>query len=100
MSWKEKAKCISKAFQKLRLKKNGGFWAKQRHTCCNTCGWAEAPNMDNIVFYHIQDWDYFKEYKELYLSYKGNTDKIVKVFEEEGLNVNWNGDTNTKIIIY
>jgi len=49
---------LSLAFAELR---SIGYFAKQNHTCCNTCGWAEVPeNTNKVVFYHMQSADDLK----------------------------------------
>jgi hypothetical protein len=67
------------AFKMLRLL---GYWCRQNHTCCNTCGWAEVPEdaSNKVVFYHMQDGDWLRENSsEVNLSWSGNHEEIIKV---------------------
>ena len=39
-----------------------GYFAKENHTCCNSCGWSDVPDVqyDKVIFYHNQDLDSLK----------------------------------------
>ena len=71
---------ITKAFKILRLL---GYWCKQNHACCSSCGWEEVPdNMENVVFYHAQDNDNLLMNEHfIYFAWKGDHEVIMNVLE-------------------
>jgi hypothetical protein len=86
---------IKHAFEELTAL---GYFAKENHTCCQSCGWAEAPEgAEKVVFYHNQDLDNLKDDGGCYLSWAGNGKEIVDVLEKHGLVVKWNGNDGTRI---
>jgi hypothetical protein len=87
---------IAKAFRTLRKL---GYFARQNWMCCQGCGWAAVPDQDKVVFYHSQDREHFIETGNLYLSWSGDGEEIVKAFHEAGLCVKWDGDTGTRILV-
>ena len=122
-TYNECRKVITRVFKKLRLKFNGGFWAKQNFSCCNSCGWHDirhgGPNNTPLigpngqpmfneageltqpcVWYHSQSNDMLKEGATVYLAW-GGTDEhgqtIRRLFEEEGVTVEWDGTQTKKI---
>jgi SPX domain protein involved in polyphosphate accumulation len=88
---------IKHAFEELTAL---GYFAKERHTCCQSCGFNEIPaDKEKIVFYHDQDLDDLKESGSCYLSWAGNGREIVGVLEKHGLIVKWDGSSSTRIHI-
>jgi hypothetical protein len=89
---------INQAFRALRSK---GYFARQNFWCCNTCGWHAVPDdkADKAVFYHEQAAANLKEDGECWLSWSGDGNEIVKVFQDAGVTANWNGESNQKIQI-
>jgi hypothetical protein len=88
-------KNLTKAFSDLRKR---GYFARQNFMCCQSCGWASVPNeYERAVFYHAQDKESMKKSGEVYLSWAGNGQEIVKVFQDNGFIVDWNGETTTRI---
>jgi hypothetical protein len=88
---------INRAFKKLRI---AGYFAKQDFWCCQSCAWSAVPDgIEKVVFYHRQDADRFKNTGELMLAWEGDGAEIVRIFEGEGLKVNWNGNKDTRIEI-
>ena len=79
---------INRAFKELR---KAGYVAKQDFACCMNCGWSELGDIPKAVFYSHQDTSRFKNYGELLLSWDGDGSEIVRIFENAGLKVNWNG---------
>jgi len=72
---------LTKAFKILRV---CGYWCKQNHTCCSTCGWAEMPDnkSDKAVFYHVQDFDQLRHNQhQIYLAWSGDHELIIKVLD-------------------
>ena len=98
-NFKEQRSTITRVFKKLRTAKGGRFFAKQNHSFDQCGGWADAPNVDNIVFYTYQDLQYLKLDGEVCLAWQGDAQKIVKAFEEEGVDVNWDGSRNMRIVL-
>lgn len=89
---------INTAFRELR---KNGYVAKQNFTCCQSCGWAEMPEDNNLnVFYHAQDNDSLKERGDFYLSWMGDGAKIAEIFENAGLLVGWEGSDAERIHIF
>lgn len=91
---------VTNAFADLRKK---GYFAKQSHTCCNTCGWYEIPDefkeTGKVVFYHRQETESFKKSGKCYLNWAGDSKEISDVLTAHGLHVNWNGSPTTKMIV-
>lgn len=86
---------IRKAFEELTKL---GYFAKENHTCCQTCGFTETPDdAKKIVFYHNQDLDDLKENGGCFLSWEGDGKEIVDVLEKHGLKVTWNGSASQRI---
>jgi hypothetical protein len=94
----EGKKKINKAFTVLR---KNGYFAKQNFLCCNSCGWLAVPDdkVDKVVFYHEQAAADLKESGECWLSWSGNGNEIVKIFQDAGVTANWNGEFSQKIQI-
>ena len=91
---------FNEVFRALRKK---GFIAKQNFRCCQSCGWAALPEVDddsNVVFYHNQDFESFdgKELIEpIRLAWQGDGKLIQETFEEFGFNVAWDGTEEKRI---
>ena len=77
-----------------------GYFAKQNHTCCNTCGWAEVPDeqANKAVFYHAQS-NIGLEKGQFYLNWSGDGKEICYVFENNGIETEWDGNPDLKIMI-
>jgi hypothetical protein len=88
---------LNKAFRELR---KSGFFAKQNFECCNTCGWASVPGEEkNVVFYHYQAYERLRNTGITYLSWCGNAEQIISIFEANDIKTDWDGSKNTKIQI-
>lgn len=92
---------INMAFRRLR---KAGYFAEQDFWCCNTCAGADMSDeeLKKFVFYHNQDAESLKGTKlvrDMYVSWEGDGAEIVKIFEDCGLAVMWNGDPNIRIMI-
>ena len=99
---------IEKVFNKLEKQKIIG---KQKFWCCQTCGSSAMNDYENeydgYVFYHEQDYDSLKSDGYTHLAYGSFRDedileianKIVKAFEDEKIEVMWNGKVETRIEI-
>lgn len=89
--------------------------AKQDFTCCLTCGNSEInkyfePNSAGYAFYSAQDYEDLRMNDNVYLafsSWDGNEEKskevgfiIKKHLKNYGLNVDWNEDVRTRIMVY
>jgi hypothetical protein len=93
----KKVNRLTKAFSILRKK---GWFAKQNFWCCQSCGFAAIPEgTTNCVFYHNQDKTRLNENNSTYLSYDGNTTELVEVLKNVGLEVEWDGNTNKRILV-
>lgn len=85
------------AFRKLRKE---GYYAKQNFWCCQSCGLAAIPeDKDSYVFYHSQDFEDLKKYGTCYLTWAGNTNKIINILNEAGVWTEWDGNLNSRISI-
>jgi hypothetical protein len=90
-------KALRRAFASLR---KAGYYAKQNYWCCQSCGWSDVPDgLKKVVFYHKQDHDELMEEKSCFLSWAGDGNEIVKIFNDNGVNAEWNGDPSTRIRI-
>jgi hypothetical protein len=81
-----------------------GYFARQEHWCCQSCGCADVPNRfkNKFVFYHEQDLEFFEEGKPMYCSWGEGCDpeEVVRVFEKHGVNVlNKPLDLKSRILI-
>ena len=97
---------IRKAFDELRKL---GWFARQGFWCCQTCGCAAVPESYNnkFVFYHKQDAESINDNGDLdehgmYLTHGegGNGTEIMEILNKHGLNVEWNGNNATRILVY
>lgn len=75
------------------------------HSCCNTCGHAEAKPK-NYVFYHAQDTeDLRKGGRSVHLAFHFDEETKQKVLEMiesqtcDDIKLNWSGDDGTKIFL-
>ena len=90
-------KKLTEAFQKLRRL---GYFAKQRHTCCQSCGWAEVPDGfdDKAVFYHLQDNDnLLSNGSKIHLAWAGNHEEIIGVLTSVGIEASCENPPKTRI---
>lgn len=89
---------LTKAFRNLRRK---GYWAKQNHACCQTCGWAEVPDgkEEKVVFYHNQDNDDKIKGKPFHIAWSGNGKEIQSILEKNGVTTEWDGNNDKRIKI-
>lgn len=89
---------ITAAFRELRRE---GYFCRQRWTCCVSCGIAAAQKegaTDQIVFYHEQSFDALKETGRCWLVWRGDGVLIVAVLEKHGLDCEWDGSDQTRIM--
>lgn len=88
---------LNKSFRDLRKQ---GYFAKQNFWCCNSCGWGAMTQEESkkAVFYHEQEASN-KSADVLYLSWSGDANEIMRVFNLNNIFTSWNGDSDTKIII-
>ena len=90
-------KALKKAFTELRKK---GYFARQNHTCCQTCGWSEVPDgIEKVVFYHNQDKEDLDKTGSCHLAWSGNGEEIVEVLKSNGIVVEWGGSEKNRIKI-
>jgi Domain of unknown function (DUF6891) len=84
----------------LELEAEHGYFARANWWCCQTCGVAAIPNdFVNYVFYHEQDAHKLREEGRLLLAWGGDGNLIVKVLQEHGLDVEWDGSDRHRILI-
>lgn len=97
-------KVFNKMFRDFR---KAGFVARQNYWCCQSCGWAGiesdyniTDDDSNVVFYHQQDYEAFKDgnlESILYLAWQGDGNKLKEIIESHGFNVTWNGMKHGRI---
>lgn len=89
---------LTNAFAELR---NVGYFAKENHTCCQTCGWAEVPDEkgDTAVFYHNQDADDLEESGVCHLAWSGDGELIKNILLKNDIVVNWDNASGKRIQI-
>ncbi|GAB1822866.1 DUF6891 domain-containing protein [Herbidospora sp. RD11066] len=102
---------ISRAFEELDT---SGITAREDFTCCRTCGNSEigdegGPGARGFVYFHSQGTEAAADGHGLSLMYGGFDGspettaavgrEVVKVLEEAGLPVVWNGDPGQAITI-
>ena len=81
-------------FRELRKK---GYFAKQKFSCCRTCGWSEIPdNYEKAVFYTTQDADNLSR-NYVYLNWSGDGNEICEIAKNVGLNTEWDGDEKVRV---
>lgn len=107
---------LSKLAIAFELMRDENIDARHHFTCCQSCGSAELRSLENpdndtigYCFYHAQDAEGIAERKELYLSYGGfetpedfweaeDVAHVVRrILEDFGLEVEWNGDSATRV---
>lgn len=78
-----------------------GYYTKQGLACCKTCAVAAVPNKfeNNYVLYDGKGTASLAERGTCHLSWAGNGQFIVKTLEKHGLNPEWNGKKETRILI-
>jgi len=110
---------LLKAFKELRKE---GIVARANYMCCQSCGCAgidealvKNPKKIGFTFWHHQDNEDLQNSGKVYLAYGihagDETDeecdkkvllvanKIVDKLKEAGLIIEWNGNTNTRILV-
>ena len=94
---------VRTAFKALRKK---GYFARMNFWCCQSCGWAaiEEDKADKAVFYHNQDhvdaWDTDNNLQnKLYLCWAGDGKVITEVLTQHGLDVEWEGSDDKRIVV-
>jgi len=91
------------------------WYARRDWTCCNSCGWSDLVEEyeecndkildddedfpDNVVFYHWQEADSFKDCGVLNLNWSGDWKEVKRCFEICGCKVEADGNKNRKIIV-
>ena len=88
---------LNKAFEDLRKQ---GYFAEQNFWCCNSCGWSAMTDEQSkkAVFYHEQE-DEYKSSDKLHLSWSGDANEIMRIFNLNNICTLWDGSEDTKIII-
>lgn len=95
-------KRLTKAFRVLRKQ---GYAAKQNYWCCQSCGWAaidadySSKDAAKAVFYHKQDAADIISRGEVFLAWRGIGGEIVTILRNQGLDVEWDGEENTRILV-
>lgn len=112
-SWPDVTDCdkLTSAFMELDEE---GIVAREHFTCCGSCGASEIHaeadgNHFGYVFYHAQDTESAQETGNLYLAYghiglaKKSSSEVAEMIVDKlknfGLDVVWNGNTNTRILV-
>jgi len=112
-NWPDVTDCdkLTSAFMELDEE---GIVARENFSCCGTCGSSEIHDEAKkhhfgYVFYHVQDTESAQETGSLYLGYghvglaKKSSVEIAKMIVDKlksfGLDVVWNGKTNTRILV-
>lgn len=87
---------LTNAFKALR---KAGYFARQNFWCCQSCGWAAVPEGkgDKVVFYHNQDNARKVDGESFHLAWSGDGGEIVRILEENGVKVEWDGSPDTRI---
>ena len=89
---------LNNAFRQLRRR---GYFARQNYQCCNSCGWASMTTEESkkAVFYHRQETEDLKKTGITYLSWSGDADEIIAIFQHYGIKTQWEGSQDKKIQI-
>lgn len=89
---------LNQAFKELR---KNGYFARQNFLCCSSCGWSAIPEGkdDKAVFYHNQESESKKQGNPIYLCWDGNGNEIVQIFHNNGIETEWTGTKETRIVI-
>lgn len=111
--WPEVTDCDKLTSALMELDEEG-IVAREHFTCCGSCGASEIhdeadENHFGYVFYHVQDTESAQETGNLYLAYghvglaKKSTVEIAEIIVDKlknfGLDVEWNGNINTRILV-
>jgi hypothetical protein len=89
---------INKAFRELR---KIGYFARQNFWCCQSCALYAIPEdkSEKYVFYHKQNGKDKWYGKPFCLSWAGNATEIINIFKNNGIEVEWNGNSDTRLKI-
>ena len=97
---------LAVAFRELR---KDGWWARMNHLCCQTCLTYDTEDEKPYIGFHAQDDERIAECGYTFLTHgppTGEHDTLadgvwskrtVKVMENHGLTVEWNGSMATRI---
>ena len=89
---------LDKAFQLINDK---GIAAKQRHTCCGSCGIAEFKEDEQYVFYHDQGFDSMIETGAVHLNWDvANVNDIYEALKDSDLLYEHDGDPDKTIEVF
>ena len=95
---------VSNVLKKLE---DRGYFARGPWWCCSSCGWVAVPDdqREKVVFWNEQtDETAFDEVGDLlgklFLQWAGDGDEIVKAFEEDGFETEWDGTENMTVIVH
>ena len=90
---------LSRAFKQLR---KVGYFARQNFWCCQSCAWYDIEQKgkgEKAVFFHQQDNQQRQRGVPFYLAWSGDGQEIVDVLRRNGIDVNWEGNENSRIQI-
>jgi len=97
-------KRLAAAFRELRKQ---GWWARMNHLCCQTCLTADTDDDKPYIGFHAQDNERIPESGYTYLTHGPPVDDTlpdgmrsrwaVKVIEDHGLVVEWDGRMASRI---
>ncbi len=107
MTTKTDKERLTAAFAQLRKHK---FIAKQNYLCCQGCGWCaiEEKHKDakNVVFYHKQDAESFKDGRlcgKMYLAHRFENESrgllACAILNQNGFYTIWDGSDVSRIAI-
>ena len=89
---------LDKAFKLMNEK---GINAKQRHTCCSSCGIAEFKEDEQFAFYHEQGFDNMIESGSVFLTWQvDNINDIYDSLKEADLMYEHDGTSEKTIEVY
>jgi hypothetical protein len=117
--WPKETDCDRLDFAFLMLEEEHGIVARQNFSCCQSDGrseiWGEIREVqkrrpvEGYVFYHEQDTEKVAQSGDLFLAFgaveedkaawQAVAQRAVAVLQEAGFTVEWNGSTETRIMI-
>jgi uncharacterized protein (DUF169 family) len=111
-SYKARKLQVNAAFRALR---KAGYLAEQNYWCCSTCAYAggekeaKEAGKKGFVFYNAQDFEFFKETGEVCIQFAHLDEdidaqwkmgqEVAEALEAAGLNVKWDGDPATALLV-
>ena len=102
--------CKGKLYAAFRELRKDGIDARANFMCCSSCAVAALDKSDGNggVYWHAQANDFFNERGYVHIGFVGDCDheqrgvalRLVSTLKDYGLDVEWDGDLGSKVVVY